>query len=188
MKVVGIVGSPRKKGNTEYITAHTLDAVTEEGLETELIPLAGKDIRACSACMACQKEETCSIKDDLLPIYFKMKEADGIIMSSPVYVGSMTGLMRAFMERTGFIAVWNNAPFAGKVGGAIVVARRAGAVATFSQMTLWFQLRGMYVPGSSYWNVAFGLERGDVQKDTEGMKAAYNFGKNTAFLIKKLKS
>ena len=188
MKVVGIVGSARKKGNTEYLTSYTLDAIAAEGLETELIPLAGKDIRPCSACMACQKEETCGIKDDLLPIYFKMKEADGIIMSSPVYVGSMTGLMRSFMERTGFIAVWNNAPFSGKVGGPMVVARRAGAVSTFSAMTLWFQLRGMVVPGSTYWNIAFGLERGDVQKDTEGMKAAYNFGKNMAYVIKKLKA
>lgn len=186
MKVVGIVGSPRKNGNTEYLTRYTLDAIAQEGIDTELIPLAGKKINPCTACMACQKEETCSIGDDLLPVYFKMKEADGIIMSSPVYVGSMTGLMRSFMERTGFIAVWNNAPFAGKVGGPLVVARRAGGVATFSQMTLWFQLRGMFVPGSTYWNVAFGLERGEVQNDAEGMKAALNFGKNVAFLIKKL--
>ena len=88
MKVVAIIGSPRKNGNTEQLAAHTLKAIAEEGIETEIISLAGKDIRPCNACMACSKLEECSIKDDLPPIYQKMKEADGIILASPVYFGS----------------------------------------------------------------------------------------------------
>ncbi len=84
MKVVGIVGSPRKNGNTEMLTAHTLKAIAEEGLDTELIPLAGLDIGPCDACDVCRKEERCPIEDDLFPIYLKMKEADGIILASPV--------------------------------------------------------------------------------------------------------
>jgi len=63
MKAIGIVGSPRKNGNTEFITAHTLRAIEEEGVGTELITLAGLDIRGCTACMACQKEETCPISN-----------------------------------------------------------------------------------------------------------------------------
>jgi multimeric flavodoxin WrbA len=188
LKVVGIVGSPRKNGNTEYVTARTLETIAKEGIETELIRLAGKEIKPCTACMVCQKEERCSLDDDLMPVYFKMKEADGIILSTPVYSGSATALMRAFMERTGFIALWNGNCFNGKVGGPLVVARRAGEVITFSQMTLWFQLRGFFIPGSTYWNIAFGLERGDVQRDEEGIKACLTFGKNMAFLMKKLKS
>ena len=116
MKVIGIVGSPRKSGNTETITAHTLKAIAEEGLETELIRLAGLDIRPCNACRACFKEEICSIKDDLWLVYLKMKEADGIILSSPVYFGSCTGLMKALMERTGYISRQGREVFAGKVG------------------------------------------------------------------------
>ena len=68
MKVIGIVGSPRKNGNTELLTKHTLKAISEEGLDTELIRLAGLEIKPCNACMACQKQEICSIKDDLFPV------------------------------------------------------------------------------------------------------------------------
>ena len=104
MKAIAIVGSPRKNGNTEILTRHTLKAIEEEGLETELIRLAGLDIKPCNACMVCEKEERCPIDHDLSPIYTKMKEADAIILASPVYFGSATALLKALMERTGYIA------------------------------------------------------------------------------------
>ena len=187
MKALGIVGSPRKQGNTELLTAHALKAISEEGIETELVSLAGLDIRPCTACMACQQEERCSIKDDLWPVYLKMKEAEGIILASPVYFGSATALIKATMERCGYISRWNGEIFKGKVGGPLAVARRAGKNFTFAQLTLWFQILGFYIPGSTYWNVAIARDKGEVTHDTEGMQTAWNFGKNMAFLIKKLK-
>ena len=188
MKVIGIVGSPRKNGNTELLTTHALKAIAEEGLDTELITLAGLTINPCNACMICQKEERCSIEDDLFPIYLKMKEAQGIILSSPVYYGSATALIKGLMERAGFISRWNGEPFHGKVGGPLVVARRAGKNFTFAQLTLWFQILGFFIPGSSYWNVAIGREIGEVMNDEEGLNTAWNFGKNMAFIAKKLGS
>ncbi len=187
MKIVAIVGSPRKNGNTEILSAHALKAIAEEGIETEIISLAGKDIKPCNACMACMKEEKCPIKDDLFPIYIKMKEADGIILASPVYFGSATALIKGLMERTGYIARSNGDPFKGKVGGALAVARRAGQNFTFAQLTLWFQILGFFIPGSTYWNVARARDKGEVLGDEEGLKTAWNFGKNMAFLIKKVK-
>jgi multimeric flavodoxin WrbA len=136
--------------------------------------------------MACKKQEICSIEDDLLPIYFKMKEAEGIILASPVYYGSATALIKALVERVGYIARWNGEPFDGKVGGPLVVARRAGQNFTIAQLTLWFQILGFFIPGSTYWNVAIGREKGEVEQDEEGLETAWNFGKNMAFLIKKL--
>jgi multimeric flavodoxin WrbA len=186
MKVIGIVGSPRKNGNTELLTRHTLKSISEEGLRTELIRLAGLEIKPCSACMACKKQEICSIEDDLFPIYLKMKEADGIILASPVYYGSATALIKALMERVGYIARWNGEQFDGKVGGPLVVARRAGQNFTIAQLTLWFQILGFFIPGSTYWNMAIGREKGEVEQDKEGLETAWNFGKNMAFLIKKL--
>jgi len=186
MKVIGIVGSPRKNGNTELLTKHTLKAISEEGLDTELIRLAGLEIRPCVACMACKKKETCSIEDDLFPIYLKMKKAQGIILASPVYYGSATGLIKGLMERVGYVSHWNGEPLRGKVGGPLVVARRAGRIFTIAQLTLWFQILGFFIPGSTYWNVAIGREKGEVVKDKEGLETAWNFGKNMAFLIKKL--
>jgi len=185
MKAIGIVGSPRKNGNTEMLTQHTLQAIAEEGLDTELIRLAGLDIRPCNACMVCRDEERCPIADDLFPLYTKMKEAEAIILASPVYYGSATALIKALMERTGYIG-GRRLVFAGKVGGPLVVARRAGQNFTFAQLTLWFQILGFYVPGSTYWNIAFGREKGEVQQDEEGLRTAWNFGKNVALLVKKL--
>jgi multimeric flavodoxin WrbA len=185
MKVVAIVGSPRKNGNTEMLAAHTLKAIAEEGIETELISLAGKDIRPCNACMACAEKEQCSIKDDLFPIYEKMKAAGGIILASPVYYGSCTALIKGLMERTGYISRHSNNAFKGKVGGPLVVARRAGHNFTIAQLDFWFHILGITVPGSTYWNIAFGREKGEVTKDEEGLRTAWNFGKNLAFTLKK---
>ena len=186
MKVIGIIGSPRKNGNTEILTTRTLEAIAEEGIDTELIPLAGLDIRPCNACMACDSGEQCSIQDDLFPIYLKMKEADGIILASPVYFGSATALIKALMERVGYIVRKNGNPFSRKVGGPLVVARRAGHTFTMAQMTSWFQIMGMVVPGSTYWNIAFGRKIGEVSNDEEGMETAWNFGKNVAWAVKNL--
>lgn len=187
MRVIGIVGSPRKGGNTEIITAHALNAIAEEGLETELVPLAGLNIKYCTACMACSNGEQCSIDDDLFPIYLKMKSADGIILASPVYYGSATALIKGLMERTGYISRFNKEPFKGKVGGSLVVARRAGQNFTLAQLTFWFQILGMTVPGSSYWNMSIGRNQGEVTTDDEGMTTVWNFGKNMAMVIKKLR-
>jgi len=186
MKVIGIVGSPRKNGNTELLTKHTLRAISEEGLDTELIRLAGLEIKSCNACMACKEQEICSIKDDLFPIYLRMKEADGIILASPVYYGSATSLIKGLMERTGYIARWNGEPFQRKVGGPLVVARRSGRNFTIAQLTFWFQILGFFIPGSTYWNVAIGQKKGDVEQDEEGLETASNFGRNMALVIRKL--
>ncbi len=188
MKTVAIVGSPRKNGNTEILTKHTLKAIEEEGLDTELIRLAGLDIHPCDACMACRNEEQCPIDDDLFPLYTKMKEAEAIILASPVYFGSANALLKALMDRTGYISLTNGRTFAGNVGGSLVVARRAGQNFTFAQLMYWFHVLGFFMPGSTYWNIAFGREKGEVKEDEEGLRTAWNFGKNIAFLVKKLKA
>jgi len=187
VKAVAIVGSPRVNGNTEILTAHALQAISEEGLDTELVRLAGLDIRPCNACMACRDEERCPIDDDLLPLYAKIKEAEAIILASPVYYGSATALLKAFMERTGYISR-SQRVFAGKVGGPLVVARRAGQNFTFAQLMYWFHILGFFMPGSTYWNIAFGREKEEVRGDEEGLRTAWNFGKNIALLTRKLKA
>ena len=185
MKAIGIVGSPRKGGNTEFLTRHALKAIEEEGLETEVVSLAGLDIRPCNACMVCKNEESCPIDDDLWPIYEKMKEADAIILASPVYYGSVTALLKACIERAGFIARTKRA-FRGKVGGPLVVARRGGHNFTHAELMFWFHIQEIIVPGSTYWNIAFGFDKGEVEGDEEGLATAWNFGKNVASLVKKL--
>ena len=186
MKAVGVVGSPRKNGNSEILTAHCLQAMAEEGLETELIRLAGLDIRGCNACMYCFEHDGCSIEDDLQPVYAKAVEADAIIVASPVYYSSATSLVKGFLERAGYLSMRTRA-FAGKVGGPLVVARRAGKTLAFVELLQWFHIMQIINPGSTYWNVAVGREKGEVEQDKEGMTIAWNFGKNVANLVKKLK-
>ena len=188
MKAIAIVGSPRKNGNTEILAKHTLKAIEEEGVDTELIRLAGLDIKPCTACMVCKEEERCPIKDDLFPIYTKMKEADAIIFASPVYCGSATPQIKALMDRTSYIAYWKGKVFERKVGGPLVVAARTGQNFVIAQLAFWFYFLGFFVPGSTDWNIAFGDEKGDVEKDEIGLKTAWTFGKNVAFLVKKLKT
>jgi len=188
VKAIAIVGSPRKKGNTEILARHALKAIEEEGLDTELVSLAGLDIKPCTACEVCKKEESCPIKDDFWPIYTKMKQADAIILASPVHFGSATPSIKALMDRAGYIAYWNGKVFKRKVGGPLVVARRAGQNFTLAQLAYWFYIMGCFVAGSTYWNMAFGHKKGEVEQDEEGLKTARNFGKNVAFLVKKLKA
>ena len=154
-----------------------------------MVRLAGLDIRPCNACMVCREEEPqpCPINDDLLPIYNKMKESEAIILASPVYFGSATALLKAFIERTGYIA-FKTRPFEGKVGGPLVVARRAGKNFTHAELMFWFHIMGIIMPGSTYWNVAIGRGKGEVNDDEEGLATAWKFGKNVAWLVKKLKA
>lgn len=126
MKAIAIVGSPRKNGNTEILAKHTLKAIAEEGLDTELVRLAGRDIQPCNACMICRNEERCPIDDDLFPLYTKIKEAEAIILVTPVYFGSATALLKAFMERTGYIGGVRRGGVCREGRWALVVARRAG--------------------------------------------------------------
>jgi len=187
MKALGIVGSPRKGGNSEILTAHCLKAIAEEGLETELVSLAGLDIAGCNACGYCLEHDGCSIEDDLQPIYPRMVSADAIIVASPVYYGSATSLVKGFLERAGLMSL-RTKHFRGKVGGPLVVARRAGKNFTFMELMHWFHIMEIINPGSTYWNVAIGWEKGEVKQDEEGMRTAWNFGKNVANLVKKLKA
>jgi len=185
LKAIGIVGSPRKGGNTEILTAHCLKAIAEEGIETELIRLAGLDIRGCNSCGYCfEHPGECSIKDDMQAVRAKMVAADAIIIGTPVYFGAATALVRGLMERAAFC---ERGGLAGKVGGPIVVARRAGQNFTFAEMNFWFYLNGITTPAGTYWNMAFGREKGEVAKDEEGMMTAWNFGKNCARVAKKLR-
>ncbi len=185
MKAVGISGSPRKGGNTDILVNHCLEAMREEGIAAELVSLAGLDIRGCRQCGYCRDNPgECNIKDDALPVIKKMREAEILIIGSPVYFGSATALVKGLIERAGIMGP--RGCFAGKIGGPMAVARRAGKNFTFMELMHWFHIMQIINPGSTYWNVAIGWEKGDVEKDEEGMATAWNFGKNVAALGKKL--
>jgi multimeric flavodoxin WrbA len=191
MKVVAFNGSARKDGNTAVLLRSVIKVLEAEGFQTELIQLAGEQIRGCTACRACfeTKDERCAVTDDNINSYVqKMKEADGILLGSPTYFGMMSPEMKALIDRTGFVARANPDMLKYKVGAAVVAVRRAGGMSTFDAINHFFLINQMIVPGSSYWNIGVGHKKGEVANDEEGMQTMEVLGKNMAWLIKKLKA
>ncbi len=187
VKILGIVGSPRVGGNTETLVAEVLKAAAAEGAETELVRLAEVEVKPCTGCLACKETKQCPIDDDLMLVFDKMAAADGIILGSPVYFSSATPQIKALIDRAGYLSASRGRVFENKVGGAVVVARRAGHNFTLAEMLFFFLHQGMIVPGSNYWTVAFGLKKGEVAADEQGMQTARSFGKRVAWLAKRVK-
>lgn len=193
MKALGISGSPRKDGNTEFYLRLALDTLRERNIDTELIPLRGKTIYPCEACYKCWKTKSgkCELEgDDFHGIYEKMVGADAIIVGSPVHYSSAHPTLWSLLVRAGFPSMSGHprsAPrtFSRKVGGPITVARRAGQNFAFAQLLLWFYINDFIIPGSIYWNVGVARSIGDAQKDEEGIEIVSRFAENVAWLLEK---
>jgi len=191
MKVVAFNGSARKDGNTAILISHVFNELEKEGIKTKMVQLSGKKIRGCIACFKCykNKDHHCAVKDEIVnECIDKMLEADGIILGSPTYFADVSAELKALIERAGMTAKANDDMFKKKVGAAIVAVRRAGAIHVFDSINHFFMISQMIIPGSVYWNMGIGREKGEVEKDEEGMRTMKVLGKNMAWLLKKIKS
>lgn len=191
MKVIAFNGSARKDGNTAILINHVLDELEKNGIETELFQLAGKKIGGCKACRKCfeNKDRHCSVKKDVLnDCVDKMIEADGIILGSPTYFTDVSTEMKALIDRAGYVAKANDEMFKRKVGAAVVANRRAGSIHAFDTLNHFFLISQMIIPGSRYWNMGIGLEKGDVEKDEEGLLTMKVLGENMAWLLKMIRA
>ena len=186
-KVIAFIGSPRKGGNSELLTGELLKAAQQGGATTEVVRIAESDLKPCDACMTCRKTKKCKIEDDGEKLFNKIKEADGVVLATPVYFGSCAPQMKIFVDRMGYLAKALGQPLNNKVGSALVVARRAGANFTYAQLLFFFLLSGMIVPGVSYWTIAYGREKGEVLNDKEGVETAREMGKKIAWLTALMK-
>ena len=166
MKILGIVCSPRKDGNTEILVREALEAAHEAGSETELILIAGKKIAPCDGCNACLKDGVCKIKDDMQTIYEQLEKADGLIFGAPVYFYNVTAQAKAVMDRTYPLAF--SRKLRGKVAAAIVAAGNMGIGQVLGWMYTFFDQHRMIIAGSG---AGYGTEKGDVKK--EGAGATY---------------
>jgi multimeric flavodoxin WrbA len=191
MNVVAFNGSARRKGNTALLLKTVTDVLDQEGIQTSTIDLAGKSIQGCIACMKCHREKNrrCSVdKDFLNECIARMETADGILLGSPTYFADVSTEMKALIDRAGMVAKANGDMFRRKVGAAVVAVRRAGAIHAFDSMNHFFLIGQMIVPGASYWNIGFGLDRGDAAADSEGLQTMETLGRNMAWLLPKLRS
>jgi multimeric flavodoxin WrbA len=165
MRILGIVCSPRKGGNTEILVREALEAAREAGCETELVLVAGKNIAPCDGCAACLKEGVCKIKDDMQMIYEQLEKADGVIFGTPVYFINVTAQAKAVMDRTYSLAF--NRKLRGKVAAAIVTAGRVGVGQVLSLMYSFFNLHRMVIAGGG---AGYGREKGEVKKEGAGLR------------------
>lgn len=188
MKVVAFNGSPRKEGNTYQSIRIVLEELEKEGIETEIIQLGGTDIKGCRACFKCfeKKDRRCVQRDDLNSFVEKMIEAEGIIIGSPTYFANVSTEVKALIDRAGLVSRANGHLFMRKVGAAVVALRRAGGTDVYSSINYFFGIGHMIIPGSSYWNLGFGRNPGEVMKDEEGIATFRDLGQNMAWLLKKL--
>ncbi len=190
MKVIAINGSPRKNGNTEILIREVLKVLEKNGIETELIQIGGKKVYSCVACMKCktEKDGQCHKKNNLLnEVLSKMIGADGILIGSPVYFSDITPETKALLDVAGYALRAAGNPLKRKIGAAVVAVRRAGAIHTFDSINHFFLINEMIIPGSSYWNIGIGREKGDVLNDEEGLKTMQTLGENMTWLMKKTK-
>ena len=189
MKVIGFNGSPRKEGNTARLVSTVLDTLEGNGIATEYIQLGGQNMHGCIACMQCHENQDrqCSIKTDNCNEYLeKMIEADGIVVGAPTYFADLNAETKALLDRSSFVALQNGGLFRGKVGAGVVAARRGGAVRVMDSILKPFQMSEMFLPGSTYWNLGYGLQPDEVIGDTEGINNMRNLGRQIAYLLKAL--
>ncbi len=186
MKVVGFNGSPRENGNTAILIRRVFRGMENEGIETEFVQLSNRKIHGCIGCYRCEQnmDQRCAVNDDSANEYIeKITQAQGVVLGSPSYLGGITPEMKALIDRAGFVSRRNRMMFRNKVGCMVSAARRLGAVHTLDTMSHFFLSTDMIIVGRA---IGIGLERGEVEKDEEGMRLAEALGKKMAWLLKRL--
>ncbi len=189
MKVVAFNGSPRQDGNTCRLIRHVFGPLEAAGIATESVQVGGRPTHGCVACHQCfrNKDGRCVQTGDMMNEWSaKMRAADGIILASPTYFADVTPELKALIDRAGFVAGANGSFLRRKVGAAVVAVRRGGAIHAFDTINHFFLIREMIVPGSCYWNMGIGREKGEVEKDEEGIRTMTLLGENMAWLLRKV--
>lgn len=189
MKALAVSGSPRTNGNTAILLRMVLEELEARGIETELVQLAGRRLAGCIACYRCYsaKNGLCAVTDDSFnEIFEKMKAADAILLGSPTYVADVSPEIKALIDRGTIVARGNGGLLNRKVGAAVVAVRRAGSIHAFDSINHFFTINEMIIPGSSYWNLGIGREKGEVREDEEGVRTMRTLGENMAWLLERL--
>ncbi|WP_026888693.1 flavodoxin family protein [Clostridium beijerinckii] len=187
MKVVAFNGSPKKNGNTYEAIKAVAEELKKENIDVEIVHVGNKVIRGCMACGGCARNmnEKCVMQNDEVNDWIqKMKEADGIILGSPVHYSAIAGTMKSFLDRAFYVTSVNNGMLRHKVGASVVAVRRSGGVPTFTQLNNYLNYSEMLMPTSNYWNVIHGTAPGEAVQDEEGMQIMRVLGKNMAWLLK----
>ncbi|MDR1535277.1 MAG: flavodoxin family protein [Planctomycetota bacterium] len=187
MKVVTVNGSSRKNGNTALALDVVSETLNRNGISTERIEIGAAALHGCLGCGSCRQNPNrrCIQNDDPLNGWLEtMFSADGLVLGSPVYYAGVNGSLKAFLDRAFFVASANGGLFRHKVGAGIVAVRRAGAATALDQLNKFFGISEMFIPGSNYWSMVYGMAPGEVAGDCEGMQCLRVLAANLAWLLK----
>lgn len=184
MKVLMINGSPRGNGNTSILLNEMKKVFSDNNVEVEEIRIGALDVRGCISCDYCKSHDECVFKDIVNEASIKFKEADGLVVASPVYYASPNGTVISFLDR---LFHSKNYDVRYKVGAAFAIARRGGTTASFDVLNKYFTISGMPIASGDYWNNGFGLLKGEIEEDLEGLRNARVVAKRMVFLMKSIK-
>jgi len=177
-----INGSPHEKGCVFTALSEVAGQLNKQGIDTNIIHIGNKPIRGCTACYACIETGFCVFKDDPVNECIElMRQADGLVVGSPVYYAAPNGSLCSFLDRVFFL---KSAKYKLKPAAAIVNCRRGGASAAFDRLNKYFTISGMPVVSSQYWNSTHGTTPEEVMQDLEGMQTMRTLGNNMAWLLK----
>ena len=184
MRVLAINGSPRKDGNTNSILEMMGNEIVKSGVDFEVLHVGAKQIRGCVACDACifSSDHRCVMADEEFSEWLdKIEQADGLILASPVYFANIPGTFKCFLDRVfcghGYIA-------SGKVAACVVVLRRTGGSAAYSELLNYVATGDMILAPSRHFNVVHGALKGESPFDDEGVETVLGAARNVAWLLK----
>ncbi len=187
MKVLIFNGSAHINGCTARALTELENTLHDNGVDTERINIANRDIRGCIACNHCREHGQCVFNDIVNETAPKFAEADGIVVGTPVYYAHANGQAIAFLDRL-FYSTMTTVDKTMKVGAAVISSRRAGSTSAMDEINKYFTISSMPVVSSTYWNEVHGFKAADVDNDLEGLQTMRNLGRNMAFLIKAIRS
>ena len=187
MKVLIFNGSAHINGCTARALTELENTLHDNGVDTELINIANRDIRGCIACNHCREHGQCVFNDIVNETAPKFAEADGIVVGTPVYYAHANGQAIAFLDRL-FYSTMTTVDKTMKVGAAVISSRRAGSTSAMDEINKYFTISSMPVVSSTYWNEVHDFKAADVDNDLEGLHTMRNLGRNMAFLIKAIRS
>lgn len=197
MNVLLINGSPKADGCTYTALSVVASSLQAEDIKTEILHVGKEVVRGCGACMSCfsTMDGKCAHNNDSVNIALeKVKDADALVIGSPVHFAAGSGQITSFLDRVffagdqAFAATGNKdkGGLHGKLGAAVVSCRRGGSTAALDQLNKYFTISNMPIVSSQYWNMVHGMTPEDVKNDHEGMQIMRTLGKNMAWLLKSI--
>lgn len=183
MKVLLINGSPKPAGCTYTALKAVADELINNGVETEIVHVGTEAVRGCMGCGMCAKNgnhQCVYTQDNVNMIIEKLRNADGLVIGSPVHYAAASGALTSTLDRV----FYAGGPMAHKLGASVVSCRRGGASAAFDQLNKYFTIAQMPIVSSNYWNQVHGNTPEEVLQDKEGIQTMQVLARNMAWLLK----